>query len=157
LLAKEVGASTDGIRRWVKAYQERGEEGLRNPVRSSGRRRRLPGPVRKKMQRGWTSCPTKSLNAHEIETAVVDYLRSIGRKREITAANADERDLVNALFVFDPVWDSLPPREQSRIIRLLLERITYDGRDGKVTVTFHSPGIKALCMEPGLKGQEKKQ
>ena len=34
LLAKEVGASTDGIRRWVKAYQERGEEGLRNAVRS---------------------------------------------------------------------------------------------------------------------------
>ncbi|HYB19464.1 MAG TPA: helix-turn-helix domain-containing protein [Thermodesulfobacteriota bacterium] len=50
LLSKEVGASTDGIRRWVKAYQERGEEGLRNPVRSLGRWRRLPGPVRKKMK-----------------------------------------------------------------------------------------------------------
>ena len=49
LLAKEVGASTDGIRRWVKAYQERGEEGLRNRVRSSGRRRRLPDPVRTKI------------------------------------------------------------------------------------------------------------
>ena len=47
LLAKEVGASTDGIRRWVKAYRERGEEGFRNPVRSSGGRRKLPGPVRK--------------------------------------------------------------------------------------------------------------
>src|SRR4030042_3901026 len=45
LLAKEVGASTDGIRRWVKAYQERGEEGLRNAVRSSGSRRKLPGRV----------------------------------------------------------------------------------------------------------------
>jgi transposase-like protein len=47
LLAKEVGASTDGIRRWVKAYQERGEKGLRNTVRSSGSRRKLPGPVRR--------------------------------------------------------------------------------------------------------------
>jgi transposase-like protein len=47
LLSKEVRASTDGIRRWVKAYQERGEVGLQNPVRSSGRWRRLPGPVRK--------------------------------------------------------------------------------------------------------------
>ena len=47
LLSKEVGASTDGIRRWVKAYQERGEVGLQNPVRSSGRWRRLAGPVRK--------------------------------------------------------------------------------------------------------------
>ena len=46
LLSKEVGASTDGIRRWVKAYQERGEAGLRNQVRSSKSRRKLPGPVR---------------------------------------------------------------------------------------------------------------
>jgi transposase InsO family protein len=49
MLAKEVGASTDGIRRWVKAYQERGEEGLRNAFRSSGSRRKLPGPVREKI------------------------------------------------------------------------------------------------------------
>lgn len=49
LLSKELGASTDGIRRWVKAYQERGEAGLRNGVRSSGSRRRLPGPVRQKI------------------------------------------------------------------------------------------------------------
>jgi transposase InsO family protein len=49
LLAKEVGASTDGIRRWVKAYQERGEAGLRNKVRSSKSRRKLAGPVREKI------------------------------------------------------------------------------------------------------------
>jgi len=49
LLSKEVGASTDGIRRWVRAYQERGEVGLQNPVRSLGRCRRLPGPVREKI------------------------------------------------------------------------------------------------------------
>ena len=49
LLSKEVGASTDGIRRWVKAYQERGEAGLRNRIGSSGSRRKLPGPVRKKI------------------------------------------------------------------------------------------------------------
>jgi hypothetical protein len=34
----------------VKAYQERGEEGLRNQVKSSGGRRRLPGPVREKIR-----------------------------------------------------------------------------------------------------------
>jgi len=49
LLSKEVGASTDGIRRWVKAYQERGEAGLQNPVRSPGKWRRHPGPVRRKI------------------------------------------------------------------------------------------------------------
>ena len=49
LLSKEVGASTDGIRRWVKAYQERGEAGLRNRGGSSGSRKKLPGPVREKI------------------------------------------------------------------------------------------------------------
>jgi transposase-like protein len=49
LLSKEVGVSKDVVYRWVRAYQERGEAGLRNQVRSSGSRRKLPGPVRKKM------------------------------------------------------------------------------------------------------------
>jgi transposase InsO family protein len=49
LLIKEVGASRDTILHWVKAYRERGEAGLRNEVRRSGSRRKLPGPVRKKI------------------------------------------------------------------------------------------------------------
>ena len=47
LLSKEVGASKDTVLHWVKAYRERGEAGLRNEVRRSGSRRKLPGPVRK--------------------------------------------------------------------------------------------------------------
>ncbi len=49
LLSKEVGASKDVIRRWAKAYEERGEAGLRNGVVPAGSRRRLPGPVREKI------------------------------------------------------------------------------------------------------------
>ena len=49
LLAKEVGASTDSIRCWVKAYQERGEAGLRNQGGSPGSRQKLPVPVREKI------------------------------------------------------------------------------------------------------------
>src|SRR4030065_1664510 len=49
LLSKEAGASKDVIRRWAKAYQERGEAGLRNRVVPAGSRRKLPGPVREKI------------------------------------------------------------------------------------------------------------
>jgi transposase InsO family protein len=49
LLSKEVGASQDVIRRWTRAYQERGEAGLRNRIVSAGSRRKLPGPVREKI------------------------------------------------------------------------------------------------------------
>jgi transposase InsO family protein len=49
LLSKEVGASGDSIRSWVKAYRERGEAGLRNQGRSLGSRQKLPVPVREKI------------------------------------------------------------------------------------------------------------
>ncbi len=49
LLSKEVGCSQDVIRRWAKAYEERGEAGLRNGVVPAGSRRKLPGPVREKI------------------------------------------------------------------------------------------------------------
>ena len=49
LLSKEVGCSQDVIRRWAKAYQERGEAGLRNGVAPAGSQRKLPGPVREKI------------------------------------------------------------------------------------------------------------
>jgi transposase InsO family protein len=49
LLSKEVGCSPDVIRRWARAYQERGEAGLRNGVVPAGSRRKLPGPVREKI------------------------------------------------------------------------------------------------------------
>ena len=49
LLSKEVGVSKDVVYRWVKAYQERGEAGLRNQGGSSGSRKKLPVPVREKI------------------------------------------------------------------------------------------------------------
>jgi transposase InsO family protein len=49
LLSKEVGCSQDVIRRWTRAYEERGEAGLRKGVIPAGSRRRLPGPVREKI------------------------------------------------------------------------------------------------------------
>ena len=179
-------------------------------------------------QRGWTACPTKSVNAHEMEVAVIDYIRGLGSNIDIFSETVsavrdqnenrlhdleterranerelkrlddrlhalvsdnsalrtdsrlvtdqmadlqdrirfleqrmtvireeiidiqrktlDEEDLKKALNAFDPVWESLAPREQARILKTLIERVAYDGRDGKVTVTFRSPGIKALCM-----------
>jgi site-specific DNA recombinase len=56
-----------------------------------------------------------------------------------------EEELAAALVDFDPVWESLAPREQTRLIRLLIERVGYDGRDGTVAVTFRPVGIKTLA------------
>ena len=183
-------------------------------------------------QRGWDACPTKSVNAHDLETFVVDHIRGLGSDGEIVAETirqvreksekrmielererrslerklrrlhaklrelalmpaapgsdvsltadrladlqdqirsieqrmtaireevlsleretVDESDLVKALSIFDPVWESLNSRERHRVMHLLIDRIAYDGRDGSVTVSFRSLGIKALCNEANM-------
>jgi len=59
----------------------------------------------------------------------------------------DEREVVQALSLFDPVWDSLTPREQARVVQLLVERVDYDGKNGNVAITFRPTGIKALAQK----------
>ncbi len=59
----------------------------------------------------------------------------------------DEKEVARALAVFDPVWDTLAPREQARVIRLLVQRVDYDGEKGTVSVTFHPAGMKILSRE----------
>lgn len=56
----------------------------------------------------------------------------------------DQADVAKTLAQFNPVWDSLTPREQTRIISLLVERVDYDGATGTVRITFHPAGIKSL-------------
>ena len=56
----------------------------------------------------------------------------------------DEGDLSRALTVFAPVWESLSPREQIRIIRLLVERVGHDGRDGRGS----GRGLKRCAVRP---------
>ena len=56
----------------------------------------------------------------------------------------DEKEAGKALVLFDPVWDSLSPREQVRVMQLLVERVNYDGSKGTVSITFHPTGIRSL-------------
>ena len=39
------------------------------------------------------------------------------------------------------------PREQARLLELLVERVEYDGEHGNVSLTFHPCGIKSLTEE----------
>jgi site-specific DNA recombinase len=63
----------------------------------------------------------------------------------LRAEFVDERDVAKALHEFDPLWESLSPREQARVLHLLIERVDYDGEDGTVSVTFRPAGIRELA------------
>ena len=57
----------------------------------------------------------------------------------------DDKEFESALKLFDPVWESLSPVEQARVVELLVKRVDYDGKKGKVSVTFHDSGLAKLA------------
>ena len=59
----------------------------------------------------------------------------------------DDREIAEALSAFDPLWNALAPREQCRILKLLIERIEYDGKNGDIAITFRPAGIRNLLEE----------
>jgi len=67
----------------------------------------------------------------------------ITRQKELV----DDAEVAAALGEFDQVWDALAPREQARLLELLIERVEYDGQQGRVSLTFHPCGIQAINAE----------
>lgn len=70
-----------------------------------------------------------------------------GELADLRCRIIDEADVRAALAQFDPVWDELSPQEKSKILKLLIERVDYDGQAGTISVAFHVTGIKTLAME----------
>ena len=67
--------------------------------------------------------------------------------RAITAAEAEMvlPEEVDAAFDdFDGVWSRLPPKQQVRLVRLLVQRVDYDAEKGTVSIAFHPLGIRRL-------------
>jgi len=45
-----------------------------------------------------------------------------------------EAGVAEALAEFDHLWHSLAPREQARLLPLLIKQVDYDGRDDTITL-----------------------
>ena len=65
-------------------------------------------------------------------------------------------DSAQALDLFDPVWQALTPHEQARVLGLLIERVDYDGAQGKVAITFQPTGIQTWADELAQQHQERR-
>jgi site-specific DNA recombinase len=65
-----------------------------------------------------------------------------------------EDEARRALAAFDPVWGTLTPREQARVVALLVEQVEYDGAAGRVAVAFRPTGIKTLADELSQRCEE---
>ncbi len=87
----------------------------------------------KAQKRGWSTCPTKSVSADEIETFVVDQVRgtNLGAFQDQQASRA----------LAAPIWEVLLAPEKERILKLLIERIDHDG--SRLAVKFRTLAAEA--------------
>ncbi|HVY21199.1 MAG TPA: recombinase family protein [Bauldia sp.] len=104
---------------------------------------------------GADDSPVARLPAAEIEAAVIDQIRTLVRSPEIVVAtwrvareNIDgltEDDVREALARFDDLWNELFPAEQTRIVRLLVERVDVD-RDA-IDVRLRIDGLSEIVRD----------
>jgi site-specific DNA recombinase len=80
--------------------------------------------------------------------ARLDEVRSA--EADLSGRRLDEASIAAALAEFDGVWESLTPREQARLVSLLVEGVDYDGGDSTVSIRFHPSGIRSLAGGPEL-------
>ena len=111
------------------------------------------------VKNGVRSCPSRPVPAAAIDQFVLDQVRHLaGDPARLQAmlvhldadedATADDVDPVaptQVRLVLDPAWAGLTPQERATILRALVERVDYDGTNGKVTITFRRRGLEALA------------
>jgi site-specific DNA recombinase len=95
------------------------------------------------------------LPAGMVEDAVVGEIRRMIRAPEIAArtiealrkesSTVDEKAVVNALGEFDQLWTAMYPAEQTRIVQLLVDRVTVG--EGGIAVDLHHEGLGSVLEE----------
>jgi len=66
---------------------------------------------------------------------------------ESVGQTVDAASVRKTLREFDAIWSEMTPREQEKFVKTLVERVSYDGATGTVTVGFRTAGIRQLCAE----------
>jgi site-specific DNA recombinase len=83
-----------------------------------------------------------------------DQIRELEARREnlqqeiqsYRTRSCDQKDLRAAMTSFDECWKVMNLDEQRRLLAELIEKVGYDGRSGKVVVSFKSALVKELSQ-----------
>ncbi len=123
-------------------------------TKKNGRRYRYYLPQRDaKEHAGASGLPR--LPAAELESAVLDQLRLVLRSPNLLGEmlpraieldpTLDEAKVTVAMTRLDAIWDQLFPSEQSRIVKLLVEKVIVSPND--LEVRLHPNGIERVVLE----------
>ncbi len=104
------------------------------------------------IRRTATSEPATSAATARIADLTDQVDKSERRLTEIDGQIAELRrdlvtgaDVASAFADFDNLWTTLSPREQVRLVNLLVHRVEFDAADSSIEVSFYPSGIKALA------------
>src|SRR6516164_8430111 len=79
-----------------------------------------------------------------------------GQMEALQQERLDQAAAQEALTGLVPAWEAMTPDEQARVVRLLVARVDYDGKNGKASITFQPLGLKTLAGEiRGRQNQER--
>jgi site-specific DNA recombinase len=87
----------------------------------------------KALKQGRRACPSGWVPAAEIEQVVIGRLREFADKQ----APIGGVDSLGALMNAD-TWAALPRREQARIVHGSIQRVDYDGKNGRLRIRLRS-------------------
>jgi hypothetical protein len=80
-------------------------------------------------------CPAPSIAAVPVEQVVLEQLKDMSQ------------ECAPLQMVLDGDWPARTPIEQARALRLLIERVDYDGSSGKLVLTLRPRGPQQLARE----------
>jgi len=82
-------------------------------------------------------------------------VRLRGQLEALQQERLDQAAATEALSGLVPAWQTMTPPEQARVVRLLVARVDFDGKQGKASITFLPLGLKTLAGELlGRNGEE---
>lgn len=101
---------------------------------------------------GRDACSTPILPAGEIERLVLDRIRAIGTDEQVLSRVREQLEgpsdgLEAALAEFESLWLQLTPAEQTRIVDLLIEKVSFDPVASILTFNFRASGIRTLMQK----------
>ncbi|MBN1622026.1 MAG: hypothetical protein JW871_05500 [Endomicrobiales bacterium] len=83
----------------------------------------------------------------ELKDSEQSLSRFKAKKSELQDSLIDQSDLQRAMVITSPIWDTLFPAEQKRILDFLLKEVDYDSQTGTLGLTLNENGIKLLNEE----------
>ena len=146
-IGRDPAVITETVKQVRRLSQERIKrlERERNALR---RQLKKDGETQRRLARS----PSVDISAlAQVQESIRDCERRLTQVGEdltsLRKEQVDEHEVGQVLAGFDDVWDVLSPREQARVINLLIESVAHDGPAGKVSITFRPTGIKTLADE----------